>query len=169
MRLLAYLIIFSASGSALAGSTSCADKFELYAKAQTTWQHDSAKRAVQLLPEHAERINHYRDTQLLSIQRRTLAVKLALKHTPDKVQTWGSINNWIDLSPELEAELSQHDPKLTTLSKKHKKMTTQPEIEVDNNFHRTFQKTALSDETFRQLMDTFNLRSRDINSMSCEK
>ncbi|WP_415895517.1 hypothetical protein ACMXYQ_01160 [Neptuniibacter sp. PT34_22] len=169
MRFLAYVIILSASGSALAESTSCADKFELYAKAQTTWQHESTKRAVQLLPEHAERIKHYRDTQLLSIERRVLAVKLALKHTPDKVQTWGSINNWIDLSPELEAELAQYDPNLSTLSQMHKKMTTQPEIEVDNNFHRTFQKAALSDDAFRQLMDNFNLRSRDINSMSCEK
>ncbi|WP_415899832.1 hypothetical protein [Neptuniibacter sp. QD48_11] len=169
MRFLAYLMILSTSGGALAESTSCIEKFELYAKAQTTWQHASTKRALELLPEHAERINHYRDTQLLSIERRVLAVKLALKHTPDKVQTWGSINNWIDLSPELEAELAQYDSNLITLSQMHKKMTTQPEIEVDHNFHRTFQKAALSDETFRQLMDNFNIRSRDINSMSCVK
>lgn len=169
MRVLIYLMIIGASGSTLAEPHSCTDKFELYAAAQTTWQHDSAKRAVELLPEHAERINYYRDTQLLAIERRTLAVKLALKHTPEKVQTWGSINNWINLSPELEAELSQYDPNLTKLAKKHEKMTTQPEIEVDHNFHRTFQKAVLSDDAFRQLMDNFNLRSRNINSMNCNK
>jgi hypothetical protein len=163
------LITSGLTNMAFADEVRCAEKYNLYAEAQTNWQNNSAARAVELLPEHAERINEYRDVQLTMIKRRKLAVHLALENYPDQVESWGSINRWIELSPELETKLSDLSPEFQKLTEKYQQLISKPASTSDDEFSATFRKTAISDPEFMQLMDDFNLKSREINSLSCKK
>ena len=154
---------------AFADEVGCNEKYNLYVEAQTNWQNSSAARAGELLPEHKERINQYRDVQLTMIERRKLAVELALKNYPDQVATWGSINRWIELSPEFETKLSNLSPEFQKLTEQYQALISKPASASDDEFSATFRRTAISDPEFMQLMDDFNLKSREINSLSCKK
>lgn len=163
------LITSGLTNMAFADEVGCAEKYNLYAEAQTNWQNNSAARAIELLPEHAERINEYRDVQLTMIERRKLAVHLALRNYPDQVESWGSINRWIDLSPEFETKLSELSPEFQQITRKYQELISKPASASDNDFSVTFRKTAIADPEFMQLMDDFNLKSREINSLACKK
>lgn len=157
------------SNTVFADSIDCTEKYNLYADAQTDWQNNSASRAGELLPEHKERINQYRDVQLIMIERRKLAVHLALEHSPDQVESWGSINRWIELSPEFETKLSELSPEFKQITEKYQTLISKPASATDDEFSATFRRTALADPEFMLLMDDFNLKSREINSLSCKK
>ncbi|MGH1460783.1 MAG: hypothetical protein ACRBB6_01985 [Neptuniibacter sp.] len=163
------LTILGCSQNSLGNPVTCTEKYTQYAQAQITWQKESAARAIQLLPDHTDRIQQYRDVQLTAIKRRKLAVHIALESYPDRAATWGSINQWIELSPEFETELALKSPDFKKLTEQHHEQTSKPASEGDNEFSLTFRKTVLSDPEFMQLMDDFNQNSRELNSLPCEK
>lgn len=162
--------ILTASTAPIAYSAplNCVEKYSLYTQAQTNWQNDSAEVAIKLLPEHKGRINQYKEVQLAAIERRKLAIEIALSTFPEKISHWGSINQWIDLSPELETELELLSPDFKELSAHYHQLKSQP-VEGDNNsFHQTFRKAVLSDPDFLKLMSNFDAKSREVNSLACE-
>jgi hypothetical protein len=168
-------LIFSLTITAIGQSSvinasplSCVEKYNLYTQAQINWQNDSAEIAIKLLPDHIERINQYKTVQLIAIERRKLAVNIAFDHFPERVSHWGSINQWIDLSPELEAELIQHSPEFETLTAEYNQLISKPAEGANNDFHHTFRKAVLSDPNFLKLMSDFDGRSRELNSLSCD-
>ena len=152
-----------------ANPVTCSEKYNQYVQAQVTWQQESAARAVQLLPEHTDRIHLYRDVQLTAIERRKLAVDISLENFPDRVETWGSINRWIELSPEFEAELAKLSPEFEQLTKKYQQQIAHPASENDAAFSQTFRRTVTADADFMQLMDDFNVKSRELNTLACQK
>jgi len=159
----------SLTQNSLADVLTCTEKYQQYAQAQTLWQNQSAHRAAQLLPDNAERIYQYRDTQLMGIARRKLAVEVALQNYPEQVASWGSINQWINLTPEFEAKLNRHSPEYQKLSAEYQEQTTQPVTDKDKDFPVIYRKTVLADAEFMQLMKDFNLKSRELNSLNCTK
>lgn len=169
---LCLLWVAFAAPTVSADPLSCKGKYDRYAEAQTNWQNDSAEIAAKLLPAHKDRIYSYREAQLIAIERRQLAVHLALQHLPEQVSIQGSINQWLDYSPELEQKLSKLSPEFKALSEKYYELTSPPaEGDGDgdgDNFHITFRKTVLADEGFMALMHEFNNHSREINTLSCQ-
>lgn len=151
-----------------ASPLSCVEKYNLYTQAQIDWQNDSADVAIKLLPDHIERINQYKDVQLIAIERRKLAVSIAFDNFPEKVSHWGSINQWIDLSPELESELIQHSPEFEALTAEYQQLISKPAEGANNDFHQTFRKAVLSDPGFLKLMSDFDAKNREVNSLSCD-
>ncbi|MFY0678215.1 MAG: hypothetical protein JXR18_13105 [Neptuniibacter sp.] len=163
------LSVIGFSQNSLANPVTCSEKYNQYVQAQVTWQQESAARAVQLLPEHTDRIHQYRDVQLTAIERRKLAVDITLDKYPDRVATWGSINRWVELSPEFEAELAQLSPEFQQLTEKYQQQISQPASENDADFSQTFRRTVTADAEFMQLMDDFNVKSRELNNLACQK
>lgn len=171
MKRLTVFLLVSCSTPLFAEPISCTDKYDLYVDAQREWQTNSAARAEALLPAFSQRIQQYKTVQLSAIEHRSLAIKLTLQHFPDKVNTWGGLNNWVDLSPELLSQLGTIDPQLKKLKKAQEKAQTLASSHASENvnFQQVFRETVLADTTFRQLMQDFNTRSREINSSSCNK
>ena len=171
LKTLIFLATFTTLGfnvNTQAASLSCVEKYNLYTRAQIDWQNDSADVAIKLLPDHIERINQYKNVQLIAIERRKLAVSIALNNFPEKVSHWGSINQWIDLSPELESELIQHSPEFEAVTAEYQQLISKPAEGANNDFHQTFRKAVLSDPDFLKLMSDFDARSRELNSLSCD-
>lgn len=169
IKSLAMCITLAISPAISAETLSCTEKYDLYTQAQIKWQHDSTALGAKLLPEYAERLNQYRDIQLASIERHKHAVHTALKHFPDEVSTWGSINLWLELSPEQEEKLAKHSPEFKKASALYEELIAQPVKNDTEEFQFLFRKTALSSPEFMQLMDDFNTRSRDLNTTPCDK
>lgn len=165
---LATFITLGVNVNTQAASLSCVEKYNLYTQAQIDWQNDSADVAIKLLPDHIERINQYKNVQLIAIERRKLAVSIAFDHFPEKVSHWGSINQWIDLSPELESELIQHSPEFEALTTEYQQLISKPAEGANNDFHQTFRKAVLSDPGFLKLMSDFDAKNREVNSLSCD-
>lgn len=151
-----------------ASPLSCVEKYNLYTQAQVDWQNNSAEVALKLLPDHIDRINQYKNVQLIAIERRKLAVGIAFDHFPEKISHWGSINQWIDLSPELETDLTQRSPEFEALTAKYQQLISKPAEGANDDFHQIFRKTVLSEPDFLKLMSDFDTRSRELNSLSCE-
>ncbi|MCP4596119.1 hypothetical protein [Neptuniibacter sp.] len=166
---LALCTTLAISSSVSAETLSCTEKYDLYTQAQISWQHDSSKLAAELLPEYVERLNQYRDIQLASIERHKHAVHTALKHFPEEVSTWGSINLWLELSPEQEEKLAKLSPEFKKASALYEELIAQPVKNDTKDFQFLFRKTALSSPEFMQLMEDFNTRSRELNTSPCDK
>ena len=164
----ANLMSFSAAHGADVSLT-CTEKYAKYIDAQKAWQTRSAARAAELLPEYVERINQYRDIQLLAIERRQHAVEFLLKKAPDQIESWGSINQWLQLTPELEEKLLKESTHFKYASERYNQKTAEPVASAADDFSTTFRKAALADSTFLELMENFNTRSREINALGCSK
>ncbi|MFT6351276.1 MAG: hypothetical protein ACJAZ4_001938 [Neptuniibacter pectenicola] len=167
-RIFAFMLAITTTPIAFADSISCIEKYARFTDAQIRWQNDSATIATQLLPKHEKRITFYRDTQLIAIERRRLAVTFVMEHFPEKLSTWGSLNQWLDLTPALEKQLSDISPRFRDLSNQYREKISQPTPDATDTFQQTYRKTVLADRDFTQLMQTFNLASREINSLHCE-
>jgi len=171
VKRLAVCILLSCSTNLIAEPINCADKYDLYTDAQRNWQINSAAQAEALLPQYSQRIQQYKTVQLAAIDHRSLAIKLTLQHFPDQANTWGGLNNWVDLSPEFLSKLGSLDPQLIQLKKEQQaaQELANSHASEDGDFQQIFRTTVLADATFRQLMQEFNTRSREINSLSCQK
>lgn len=166
-KTLFFLISSISSTNAWASTPTCAEKYKEYSTAQITWQVESSKIAADLLPEHSKLIYQYRDIQLGAIERRGLAVQIALQNFPDDISTLGGVNQWLNLTPALEEKLIQFSPEYAEISSKYNSLIAQPTADNGPEFQKTFQRTVLADAKFMQLMKDFSIKSRDLNSQRC--
>ncbi len=157
------------TNSVFADTLSCQEKYQRYTQAQTAWQVESSEIASGLLPKNMQQIAHYRDVQLIAIKRRSAAVNTLLKVFPDQIQTWGGVNQWLDLTPEMDKDISKANKEYRTLSTTYKDLISRPAFSNSVDFQQTFRKTVVADPAFRQLMTQFSDTVREINSVTCKR
>ena len=162
------LSLFS-TNSTFADTLSCQEKYQRYTQAQTVWQVESSEIATRLLPENKQQIAHYRDVQLIAIKRRSTAVNTLLKVFPDQIETWGGVNQWLDLTPKMDKEISKVNKEYRILSTTYKDLISRSTFNNSEDFQQTFRETVVAAPVFRQLMTQFSDTVREINSVTCKR
>lgn len=169
MQKLLFTLLATLSINTFASSQSCIKKYAAYTEVQEAWQNESTALVVNVLPQHSELANYYRGVQLAAINRRNLAVQLALQHFPNNVNTDSKLNQWIDYSPELEATLSKKSSSFKLAVQKYQKIKNKPQSENGDQFRKAFREIVTQSKEFQDLLSAFNSKVKELNTVKCTK
>jgi hypothetical protein len=162
-------VLYLHLSAALANPQACTQKYARYAQAQSDWQNESTAFTVKTLDKYADIANYYRDMQLLSIERRKLAINIALKYFPNEVRTESNMNQWLDFSPELTRKLSEKSERFAKLSKDYEQNKNKSPNKDGDKFRAAFRRKVVSNSEFLTLMKDFNNKVKEMDKLSCSK
>lgn len=169
MNKLIFAILTAISVNTFAGNQSCMQKYTLYVDATISWQNQSTALIINTLPQYMDLANYYREVQLSAIKLRKLAVKLALKNFPDEINTDSKLNQWIDLSPDLEAKLSKNSTEYLLGLQKYNDLKNRPPNENGDQFRTAFKETLTQGQEFQALLSEFKSKVAKIEAIKCTK
>ena len=87
-------------------ATCIAEKYRLYAKAQSKWQMGFTDFVVKIAPQYKEVANLYVSDQLNGIERLAVAVDYLARNNLKKLRTERPLSSWLELSREDERAIA---------------------------------------------------------------
>jgi hypothetical protein len=167
MKKLFFIILTAVSANALAASQSCLQKYAAYVDARVLWQNQSTSLAVKMLPHYKELADHYNLVQLSSMHLMNLAVQLTLQKLPSEIDTSAKLNQWIELSPGLEAKLSQISTDYKSALDKHKNLMASAPNKNGDEFRKAFRDEVVQSKEFQVLLSEFGANIAKIELIEC--
>lgn len=165
------LLIFVSvvSINTFASDQSCIQKYNSYVEAKVLWQKESTALTIRALPQYADLANYYRDVQLSSINLSNFTVQLMLQQFPNEIDTSVQLNQWVELSPELEVKLSEKSADFIAALQNHKRLTAIIPNGDGDEFRKAFRDVALPSDEFQSLLSDFNQKIASIDAVTCTK
>lgn len=159
MKLKALFPLLCASALSFNASAACfADQFSQYTQAYKTWYSGVVELIVKQHPELEAHAKRYLEVQSLTADKNSIALAYVEENHPQHLRKDRAINQWLDLTPELESELkdksSEYVNILQQLAQLKQAMGGQVDYKLRTEFANLFTKSKDAEKLFSVYLDT---------------
>lgn len=166
--LLAALMAVIPSQAAQGKSAPCvAEKYRLYAKAQTKWQMELTDLVVKIAPQFKEVANLYLHDQLVFIELMAEAVDYLAKNNKKKLRTEKRLNSWLDLSREDKKILASANSRYREILLRYSEAKKRPPHPDGDALRKLMREKIVRSKEFSDLLNAFNRTVREIEARDC--